>query len=47
MAENRDVPFMIGLGAFAMALILIATVWRARNVIKLDPKNREEAVAEV
>ena len=42
MAENRDLPFMIGLGAFVIALILVATVWRSTKVILLDPKNREE-----
>lgn len=46
MAENRDIPFMIGLGAFVIALILVATVWRSAKVILLDPKNREEVPAE-
>ncbi|WP_136658616.1 MFS transporter [Nitratireductor sp. XY-223] len=46
MAENRDLPFMIGLGAFAVALILVATAWRSDKVLRLDPKNREAEPAE-
>ncbi|WP_419913235.1 MFS transporter [Hoeflea sp.] len=46
MAENRDLPFMIGLGAFAIALVLVATAWRSQSIVQLDPKNRKEAEAE-
>ncbi|MCP4315185.1 MAG: TCR/Tet family MFS transporter [Hyphomicrobiales bacterium] len=39
MATDPNLPFMISLGAFAIALILIFTVWRSSLVTKLDPKN--------
>ncbi|MEP3277405.1 MAG: MFS transporter [Stappiaceae bacterium] len=40
MATNPNIPFMVSLGAFALALFFIATVWRSNLVRKLDPKNR-------
>ncbi|MEX3008104.1 MFS transporter [Hoeflea sp. TYP-13] len=40
MAANPNLPFLIGIGAFAVALALIATVWRSGLVTKLDPKNQ-------
>ncbi|MEX3008103.1 MFS transporter [Hoeflea sp. TYP-13] len=40
MATDPNLPFTISLGAFAVALILIGTVWRSELVTKLDPKNQ-------
>ena len=33
--------FLIGIAAFVIALIFVATVWRSKAVVQLDPKNRE------
>lgn len=41
MVANRDIPFLIGIAAFVVALIFVATVWRSKAVVLLDPKNRE------
>ena len=40
MASDPNLPFMISIGAFVVALILIATVWRSPLVTGLDPKNK-------
>ncbi|MCY6381488.1 MFS transporter [Hoeflea prorocentri] len=41
MATDRDLPFLIGIAAFVVALILVATAWRSHAVVQLDPKNRK------
>ena len=40
MASNPNLPFMVSVGAFAIGLLLVATVWRSPLVVGLDPKNR-------
>lgn len=40
MAEDPNLPFLISLGAFATALVLIAIVWHTDRIVKLDPRNQ-------
>jgi len=44
MSINPGFPLMIGMGACAMALIMVALLWRRhRSVSRLDPNWREDA----
>lgn len=40
MASNPNLPFTVSIVAFAIALFLIATIWRSPLVTGLDPKNQ-------